>query len=205
MTRERTDVKSMFRMSRDPDLMPIGAWVYVLCSVLAMALICIASEAGALGKLSACGIVLGIFGSGVLYWETVADEAGLRSIGNEVLRSVDGRRLSVSEVGTVAMMACLSFLQAFILMALVALRFREGHDAARALVGTGLTTVLLVGPALIVYAAQKGIRIWGTNWLAGLDLTPADRRKAYIRRSLRLLGFAALVMAGAMQLPAALH
>ena len=48
--------------------MPIGAWVYVVCSVLAMVLICSASEACALGKLSACGIVLGILGSGVLYW-----------------------------------------------------------------------------------------------------------------------------------------
>jgi len=101
-------------------------------------------------------------------------------------------------------MACLSFPVAFILMAVVASRFRESHDAARVLAGTGLTTVLLLGPALIVYAAQKGARIWGTNWLAGLDLTPADRHEAYIRRSLRLLGFAALVMAGAMQLPAAL-
>jgi hypothetical protein len=32
----------------------------------------------------ACGIVLGVFGAGVLYWKTVAEEQDLKSVGHGI-------------------------------------------------------------------------------------------------------------------------
>lgn len=192
-------------INRDPKLLPVNARVYIAGSMMIIAFIIILSEADPFDKLSACGLVLGIFGSGVLYWETIASDVSLSSVSNEIARMAQNQDLSISDAGTIVIFGNLGFFLLFLLPAtLVFIRFRQSNDPVYMIKSISMIAFASASPAIGVYTTHKIIRNWSFNWINRFRLTPEGKRTAYIKRFLRLTGFAALFVSGVMQLPAAL-
>jgi hypothetical protein len=156
--------------------------------------------------LAACGIVLAVFGAGVLYWETVAEIQELKRVSNEIDLWGSSTKLSLGEIGGVLAFAGLGFWIGYLQAAVVVLSAAK-HNPNH----LGLYTVLRAVGAFIIYALPPAFGAYGVaKWQRRFCSRWAERfrvsqdRTAEIKRFLRLIGFASLFFAGIAQLPATL-
>jgi hypothetical protein len=66
-----------------------------------------------LHRLAAWGIVLGVFGAGVLYWETAATDPNLQSVSYEIARAGSSTKFSVGESAWVTALCHAGFVMFF--------------------------------------------------------------------------------------------
>src|SRR5262249_41913907 len=112
----RDDMKWFSKMSklinRDPKILPLKARVFCafIYVFIGMTYIWGLHYIGVPRTLAACGIILGVFGAGVLYWETVADIQELQSVSYETDRfGRSSTNLSPSGFGVILVFAGLGF------------------------------------------------------------------------------------------------
>jgi hypothetical protein len=167
---------------------------------IALTFIFLLDKIGVLRTLVACGIALGIFGSGVLYWETVATDLDIRSVGREITRLGASTKLSVVDISYVIAFAGLGFIAFY-------LHSGEMVLFAKQKANLGLHTALLIGvvavvyacPAFGVYVQAKLMRRLCSRWTERIRVS----EETEIKRILRVIGFASLFLSGIAQLPAA--
>jgi hypothetical protein len=180
-------------IKRDPNLLPVKARTFLAITFVAISFIYL---------LQACGTVLGIFGAGVLYWETVAEPQELQSIYIETARVGASTKLSLGPIVGVIVFALLGFWMAWLQGAVIVLSTKQNPNQV------GLYTALRVLAVFIVYALpavgaygwekwmHRFCKRWAERFRASQDMT------ADIKRFLRLIGFRSLFFAGLAQLPA---
>jgi hypothetical protein len=191
---------------RDQNLLPLKVRTFIFLIIIISSPLIIFSNSDTLHKLAACGIVLGVLGAGVLYWETIATDPELESIVNEIAHPGNSGKLSLGEIAWVItfslMMVPMLFLGADIII------YQHMHGKIENEPHTALRVgLLLVGcalPASGLYGWIKLIRVLCNRWLKTLRVSQEDARKAVIKRILRLIGFASLSWAGILQFPATL-
>jgi hypothetical protein len=146
--------------------------------------------------------MVGIFGAGVLYWETVAEPQELHSIYNETTRMGASTKLRLGEIVGVIVFALLGFWMAWLQSAVIVLSAKHNPNQVGLYTALRVLVVIIVYaiPALGAYGGGKwGHRFcyrWAGRFRASPDMT------AEIKRFLRLIGFRSLFFAGLAQLPA---
>jgi hypothetical protein len=198
---------SSAQINRDPNLFPVTlrrdiAITLVVTSAISFWLI---AKIGFLRVLNADGVILGIFGARLLYWETVATKEELESIGNQIAGAGSSTNLSFGEythITALSQFGLLVFGFATIGILVIA-RFK----------GTlGLHTALIIGflflwcqfPAFGMGLLIKLTRRWCNGWLRRFPASLGEARKDEIKRVLRASGFISLFVSGVMQLLALL-
>lgn len=193
-----------FRINRDPNLLPVKVRAYIGGTFMLMLLVVLLSNSGIWHRLAACGLILGVFGSGALYWETIVNDVALQSVSNEIAR-LSSRRLSFSEVTTLIELSHYGILVFFALLIILLVHFKTGqNDALRT--GQGVLVLLAVSvlPVVLSYFIFKMTRFWCSKWFQEFQKSSQLIRAAQTKRLLRKIGFASLFLSGTMQLPATL-
>jgi hypothetical protein len=191
-------------INRDPNLPPVKARVWCAITFAAISVIYLITlqHLGLAVALQACGIVVGIFGADVLYWETVADVQELRGIYNETARMGASMKLSLGAIVGVIVFALLGFWMAWLQGAVIVLSAKHNPNQV------GLYTALRVLVVFIFYALPAVGAYGGEKWMHRFCNRWAERFRASpdmtaeIKRFLRLIGFRSLFFAGLAQLPA---
>jgi hypothetical protein len=194
------------RINRDPNLLPVNARAFCAFTVMVMCMIYMLApqHIGFARTLEACGIVLGVFGAGVLYWETVAEVQELQSVYKETAHMGSSTKLSLGQIVSVIVIVGLGFIIAYLQAGAIALSARHNPNQAE------LYTALRVVPVFIIYAIPALGFYGGTKWVRRFCSRWAERFQASqdmtaeIKRYLRLIGFRSLFFAGLAQLPATL-
>jgi len=190
------------RCNRDPNLLPIRVRSYVVGTVVLIFLILSLLSGDIWHKSAACGVILGIFGAGVLYWETVADDCALQSVNNEIART-SSRSLSFSEIITVIKFSHYGILLFFVSLFLLLLHFKSGDSSVSCTVQRIVISLFIsILPALVYYLFMKMLRFSCSNWFQKFEATSQSVPTAQTKRLLRTIGFASLFVSGIMQLPA---
>jgi hypothetical protein len=191
-------------INRDPNIFPFS-----LRRDVVIALVCIAAifleligKSGFLHVVAACGIVVGIFGARMLYWETVATNEELKSVGNQIAGAGISTTLSSSERTQVA--ALFTFGLVIFFLFLFAFPITKYHELHTAALFTGGLFLWCFFPPVGMYLLIKLIRRRCNRWLKSFAASEDDARKVEIKRILRATGFISLLVSGIMQLPAAL-
>ena len=192
------------KVNKDPTLLPVKVRVYIAITIVALAVIAFAFKCDAWHKLAAWGLVLGIFGSGALYWETIADDVALQSVSNEISR-LSSRKLSFSETVNIIEFSHYGGLVFFMLLAVVLLSLKSGQiDGFRAARGTGIVFIFCMSFSFLPYSLIKIVRLGCSTWFQKFHEITQSARTAEIKHLLRKTGFASLLLSGVMQLPATL-
>lgn len=187
--------KSFFHISRDPSLLPVGVRSFIACIGFVIVLIVLYSHADFWNKLSACGLVLGIFGSGILYWETIADERGLRSVSNEIARS-SSKKLSFSDTGMAITLVHLGIVQFFIFVPPWFTSLKVGQNGLWTSGGVILTFAVFMGPAISTYLLAKFLCYWCHVWSRIFQIASEVSQIGMTKNFLRVSGFASLFCQG---------
>jgi hypothetical protein len=196
----------LVKVNRDPNILPPYARTFGAAIFVSIGLIYIWGP-GSLGfrrTLAACGLVLGVFGAGVLYWETVAPVQELRTVHNDFARVGSTKKLSIGQIAGVIAFAGLGFVTAYLQAAVFVLSAKGNPNAV------GWHTALRVGVVFLVYAlaplgtygAAKWQRRFCNRWAERFRVSQDPT--AEIKRFLRLIGFRSLFFSGIAQLPATL-
>jgi hypothetical protein len=191
-------------IKRDPNLLPVKARVFLAITFMAITFIYVLAPRyiGFAGTLQACGTVLGIFGAGVLYWETVAEPQELHSIYNDTARMGASTKLSLGPIVGVIVFALLGFWMAWLQGAVIVLSAKHNPNQVGLYTALRVLAVFIFYalPAIGAYGAEKWMhrfcKHWAERFRASPDMT------AEIKRFLRLIGFRSLFFAGIAQLPA---
>lgn len=195
--------RKLLDINHDPSLLPIKVRSFIVVVGFGIAWIILYSHAGFRSKLSACGILLGVFGSGILYWETAADKYGLKSVSNEIIRS-SGKGLSFSDTGMVITLIQLGIVQFFLFLPPWFANLKVGQNGLWTSLGVSLTFAVFVSPAIATYLLVKLLRYWSHVWSRKFQIASEISQEEMTKRFLRTFGFASLSLSGIMQLPAAL-
>ena len=197
----------MYRLppiNRDPTFLPVRVRVYIGVTAVAMFAVLFAFKCDAWHKLAGCGLIIGIFGSVALYWETIAGDAALESVSTEISR-MSSRKLSFSEVNNIIVLSYLSIFFFFIIFPAVLLQLKSGHISGfRAVSNVGMVLVFSALYPTFFYLFIKTARffcsVWFKKFQRTLDLEPIVK----VKHLLRTTGFVSLSLSGVMQLPATL-
>jgi hypothetical protein len=152
------------------------------------------------------GILLGMCGAAILYWETnlVPDE--VTKITNVIMAAGDSRSLNRRERHSLLVVSLESGIFG-VLIGLLSFRVYQGSpNRWRFAVELEVSVLCALMPPTTYYAAMKWARLWfhrQAETLGRFNQRPAQRL-LIIRSWLRLLGFVALWLAGLLQLPALL-
>jgi hypothetical protein len=195
-------------INRDPNLLPFKARTYIASHCVLIALIIIWTT-GFLHKLSACGIVLAVFGAGVLYWETVAEEQDLKSVGHGIAW-YRITKLSNEEIFWITALCHLAFVLFYFYSGLLVsiARYDPNHLKLPIVLCIGILFIFFTSVILLAYVSNKMKRRLCNRWFERLERLRVSQKDAEwmaeIRHLLRLIGFASLWLAGIAQLPATL-
>ena len=192
------------RINRDPNLLPVNARAFCAFTLAVIGMIYLIAPhyIGFARTLEACGTVLGVFGAGVLYWETVAEVQELQSVYNETARMGSSTKLSLGEIVRVIVFAGLGFIMAYLQAGAIALSARHNPNQVELYTALRVVPVFIIYalPALGVYGGAKWVRRFCSRWAERFQAS--QDRTAEIKRYLRLIGFRSLFFAGLAQLPA---
>ena len=141
--RDAVGVRALMRIDRNPEFLPVVARLWLIANSAVIVWVVLLSKSGGLKKLSACGLVIDVFGAGLLYWETVADNQALRSVRYEVARSAQRNTLSASELGFIILYANMGFLLFLTYDVAIASDFKSGASGLRATIA--IVGILVVG------------------------------------------------------------
>jgi hypothetical protein len=192
-------------INRDPNFLPVEARGYAAFHITAISLIFM-FKIGIVQTLAACGIVLGVFGAGVLYWETVATDQNLQSVSHELARVGGSTKLSFGENASVIALCHLGLVLFVLYSSLLVLIAKYNPNQLRlpAAVCIGLLFIFFAVALISTYGLIKTIRRLCSRWLERIRVSQGDTRKAQIKAILRLIGNASVILAGWAQLPAIL-
>lgn len=195
----------LLRINGNPDLLPVKVRAYAGGTAVLMALIVFLSNSDAWHKSAACGLILGIFGSGALYWETIIDDVALRSVSNEIAR-MSSRRLSFSEVVDLLELSYLAkLLFFFVLLPLLLVHFKTGHNSGlRTVQGLFVALAVCGAPVAGYYIFMRTLRLWCGKWFQRFQENSQLGREVQTKQFLRAVGFASLFISGMLQVPATL-
>jgi hypothetical protein len=149
---------------------------------------------------------LGVFGAGVLYWETVASDQDLQSVGKEIARAGSSTKLTFWDCVSVITFAELGVVMFFLYSTYLVLLAKQNANQGglHTALQLGVVAVVYACPAFFVYVQMKLTRRLCSRWRQRFWVSQKDAGKAEIKRILRLIGFASLYLAGMAQLPAIL-
>jgi hypothetical protein len=194
------------RFNRDPKILPVKARGFTALTFFVIVLIYIYAPKfiGFPRTLAACGVVLGgVFGAGVLYWETVATPQDLQSVRNETTAGAANRHLSLTEKIEVISFAILGLVMFSSTSAVVVLSAMHNPNQVRLYTALRVMVVFIayvVVPALGMYVFAKWQRRFCSRWAERFRLSQDPT--AETKRFLRLVGFACWFWGGLLQLPA---
>lgn len=191
-------------INRDPDLLPVKVRAYIGGTVILVSLVALLLKSDVWHKLSACGLIIGIFGSGALYWQTIADNRALQSVSNEISR-ISSRSLSSSEIINVIELSYYGIIFFFVFLILILSHFKTGQNSGlRTMQGLGVSLFISVCPVFFFYLFMKILRFWCSKWFREFQAASEAVRAMQTKRLLRTIGFASLFLSGVMQLLATL-
>lgn len=194
----------MFQVNRDPTLLPVRVRVYIGVTVIIIFTVLLLFKCDAWHKLAGFGLVVGVFGSGALYWEKISDDTALKSVSTEIYR-MSARRLSLSEINNIIVLSYLGILFFFVILPAILLQLKSGQIGGfRVLRNVGILLTLSAIYPFLFYTIIKVVRLvcykWFQKFQRDLELEPV----AKVKRLLRTTGFVSLSLSGIMQLPATL-
>jgi hypothetical protein len=187
----------------DPNILSYKARKCVAFHFLIVGLI-LMFNVGTLHTLAACGIVFGVFGAGVLWWETVAKDPDLQSVISEIVRIGSSTKLSFVDRGYVAILYQLAIVFFFFFGGLIYLIGTHNPNQLRLspLLAVVVLFAFYVCAPMGLYVLIKLTRRWGSRWLK--RIRASQDQNAEIKTFLRFIGFVSLWAAGFLQLPATL-
>jgi hypothetical protein len=158
--------------------------------------------------LSGWGIVLGIFGTFVIYWEPIATPQNLAYIGDEILYAGSRIKVSGNTIFYITLFAVCGAIQtcAYSFLIVQGSVRPNVHGLPIAVTIASLCIAYSAAP-IAVYALAKMQRRQCSRWakkLEALRVFQEEVRYAEIRRILRLHGYAIVYLAAIAQLPVTL-
>lgn len=196
-------MRGLLYVDRDPSLLPVTVRIYLVTCIFFVCYIALLSNSDFNHKLSACGLIFGIFGAGTLYWETIIGGKSLESVSNEIARS-SNKALSFSETGMVITFCYFGMFQFLVFFGLILAKYRTGPHGLQITKSIGLDLTFSVLPAISVYSFMKIFRHACARWFRVFQGSATKDREEQTKRLLRTSGFFSLLLSGVMQLPASL-
>ena len=151
--------------------------------------------------LETCGAVLGVFGAGVLYWETVAEPQELKSVYNETARMGSSTKLSIVDIAAVITFAHLSFTMAYLISAAIVLMGKYHPGQMKLPVWLALVLVWMIyfpSAPILSYVSAKTGRCLCSRWRIRIQ---RDTEKFGVKGILDLISFCIVVVARALAIP----
>jgi hypothetical protein len=160
-----------------------------------------------LPTMSACGIVVGVLGTLMIYWAPIATIKNLEYIDDEISYLGNGRKLSHEAIYCIGFFVVLGAIQAYSYSYL----FSQGlvHNALGLppALAIGLVCIAFACPPSGMYVLAKMERRQFSRWhkkLEGLRDSQEEARYAEIRRIITLTGSVAVCLGLIAQLPTTL-
>jgi hypothetical protein len=161
-------------------------------------------------KIAAYGLVLGIFGAGILYWETVVSDQDLEIVAKGIALYRD-TKLSLGEIVQIIVWYKVAFGMLFMIVASIVLTHKFQPNALKLpyALSIGIFFCSFTAFPLFYYLLLKMLRRVNSRWFERLESLRLSQnyvtRNDEIKRILRVIGFATLWLAGVAQLPATIY
>jgi hypothetical protein len=152
---------------------------------------------------SAWIILLGIFGTTVLYWEPFATTQNLEYISDEITYLGTSRKLPRGIICSITFFAVLAAMQACAYSHLIVQGLVKHNVHGSPALTIVVVCIVFACAPFGIYVLAKMERCQCRRWLKkleGLRVSGEEPRYAEIRRILKLIGYAAVCMAGIAQL-----
>ena len=191
----------LLKIKEGPELLPVKARFWMASFGVTLAISTYIFKSNLYYEVTAFGILLGVFGAGVLYWETIISGEETNGIYHQIVREGDSKKLSDSELKSMLWYLQICSLEFVLFMTLFVYKLR--HVAAISLNRTIHTSVLLTiasfAPIVLAYALTKFIRVSCNNNAFKMKNAIEEERINLVKTFLRRFGFKTLFVAGALQ------
>ena len=191
----------MFKIKEGPELLPIKARFWIVPFGLAALISMYLFKSNTFYQLTAFGILLSMFGAGVLYWETVVNDEEAIGVYHQIAKEGGSRSLTESEQKSVLWFFQAGALEFILILVLFIYEIRHGKSFS--LVKTVQIPIILFlasfGPMIGVYAMLKFMRISNYNNSMRMQNLTDKEKVVLVRVYLRRFGFKALFVSGLLQ------
>ncbi len=195
------NIHSLFKVKEGPELLPKKARFWILSFALAMGLSIYLFRNSTYYQTTVLGVLLSMFGAGVLYWETVISDEEANGVYHEITREGSSRNLSESEQKSVLWFFLAGGLELILLIVLFTYEARHGKSFTLIKKIQILISLLVpsFGPMTALYAMLKFIKSSNNKNLTRMKNQTKEERVVLVRTYLRRFGFKTLFAAGILQ------